>query len=552
MRPFYGVIALVLALGACAPATTVAPPPAPEPTPTEPTTEITRVPPPPPEELITEIPDRWWMLDVERDAIFGAGVDRAYSEILNAKQPQREVVVAIIDSGVDITHEDLDDVLWTNPDEPRNGRDDDGNGYVDDVYGWNFIGGPDGRHVDEDTYEVTRLVAACRDGADRPEPTTPELCARAEADLQQMRQENEMMLVQIRSMDAVVDQAMALLKQQIGTDSLTVAQVRALSPVRNDVRQARQIYLQLAQQNITSEMIKEEIERIEMLLERGLDPTFDPRPIVGDDYANTAERVYGNSDVIGPDASHGTGVAGIVAAERRNNQGVDGIATNTRIMVVRTVPNGDERDKDVANAIRYAVDNGAHIINMSFGKGYSPFKQVVDAAVRYAQERGVLLVHAAGNDAKDLATEPNYPNRYFMSGDTATLWIEVGASAWRGRGQLASDFSNYGARQVDVFAPGSDITSSAPGNKYEAASGTSFAAPVVSGIAAMLMAYYPELTAADVRRIILESAVPFRDVMVIRPGTEDEQVRFGDLSITGGIVNAYRAVQMAERMTNDR
>src|SRR5690606_15276805 len=269
-----------------------------------------------------------------------------------------------------------------------------------------------------------------------------------------------------------------------------------------------------------------------------------------DTYANTAERVYGNADVVGPDASHGTGVAGIVAAERRNNIGVDGIASNTRIMVVRTVPNGDERDKDVANAIRYAVDNGAHIINMSFGKGYSPSKQVDDAAVRYAQERGVLLVHAAGNDAKDLATEPNYPNRYFMSGDTATLWIEVGASAWRGRGQLASDFSNYGARQVDVFAPGSDITSSAPGNKYEAASGTSFAAPVVSGIAAMLMAYYPELTAADVRRIILESAVPFRDVMVIRPGTENEQVRFGDLSITGGIVNAYRAVQMAERMTN--
>jgi len=314
------------------------------------------------------------------------------------------------------------------------------------------------------------------------------------------------------------------------------------------VRQARQLYLQLADQGISPQDVKDEVERLENLLANGLNPEFDPRDIVGDDYADTGERVYGNSDVTGPDASHGTGVAGIVAAERNNGIGVDGIATNTRIMVVRTVPNGDERDKDVANAIRYAVDNGAHIINMSFGKAYSPFKDVVDAAVRYAQERGALMVHAAGNDAKDLATENNFPNRYFTGGDTATLWIEVGASAWGGRANLASPFSNYGAAQVDVFAPGSDVTSTSPGNEYEPASGTSFAAPVVSGIAAMLMAYYPDLTAADVRRIILESAVPLRDEMVVRPGEQEMQVRFGDLSVTGGIVNAYRAVQMAERM----
>jgi subtilisin family serine protease len=520
--------------------------------------DVTRVPPPQPEELITVVPDRWWMLDIERDNMYGAGVDRAYSEILNAKQPGREVVVAILDSGVDITHEDLDDVLWTNADEPANGRDDDGNGYADDVHGWNFIGGRDGRQVDEDTYEVTRLFAACAQlsgqvmSPKRPEPVTEAECGQIRTDFQQERQENEQMLVQIRAMDAGVEQVMALLKQQLGTGDLTVERVRSLSPVRNDVRQARQIYLQLADQGISQQDIKDEVERIEKLLEMGLNPEFDPRGIVGDDYGDTAERVYGNRDVTGPDASHGTGVAGIVAAERRNNIGVDGIATNARIMVVRTVPNGDERDKDVANAIRYAVDNGAHIINMSFGKAYSPFKGIVDAAVRYAQERGVLLVHAAGNDAKDLATEKNFPNRYFLSGDTATLWIEVGASAWEGRGRLASGFSNYGRGQVDVFAPGSDINSTSPGNEYDSASGTSFAAPVVTGIAAMLMAYYPELGAADVRRIILESAVPLRDQMVIRPGEEEAQIRFGDLSITGGVVNAYRAVQMAERLTSDR
>jgi len=546
-------LSAVLTAGACAPATV-----APTPTPTTPPADVTRVPPPEPEELIAAVPDRWWMLDVERDNVYGAGVDRAYSEILNAKQPGREVVVAILDSGVDVTHEDLDDVLWTNADEPANGRDDDGNGYADDVHGWNFIGGRDGRQVDEDTYEVTRLFSACAQlsgqvvSPKRPEPVTEAECGQIRTDFQQERQENEQMLVQIRAMDAGVDQVMALLKQQLGTDELTVERVRSLSPVRNDVRQARQIYLQLADQGISQQDIKDEVERIEKLLEMGLNPEFDPRGIVGDDYGNTAERVYGNRDVTGPDASHGTGVAGIVAAERRNNIGVDGIATNARIMVVRTVPNGDERDKDVANAIRYAVDNGAHIINMSFGKAYSPFKGIVDAAVRYAQERGVLLVHAAGNDAKDLATEKNFPNRYFLSGDTATLWIEVGASAWEGRGRLASGFSNYGRGQVDVFAPGSDINSTSPGNEYDSASGTSFAAPVVTGIAAMLMAYYPELSAADVRRIILESAIPLRDQMVIRPGEEEAQIRFGDLSITGGVVNAYRAVQMAERVTSDQ
>ncbi|MGH7446668.1 MAG: S8 family peptidase [Longimicrobiales bacterium] len=547
--------AVTLALAACAPVTVA---PTPVPTPVTPPPEVVELPPPQPEELITVVPERWWLLDVDRDRVYGASVDRAYSEILNAKQPGREVVVAILDSGVDITHEDLEDVLWTNAAEVRNGRDDDGNGYADDVHGWNFIGGADGSNVDEDTYEITRLFAACEqlsDGAaatPRPEPVTPGQCEQIRIEFEAERVENEQMLVQIRAMDAGVEQIIALLQQQVGTESLTVERVRSLAPVRNDVRQARQIYLQLAEQNITPQDIKDEVERIENLLVRGLNPEFDPRPIVGDDYANVAERVYGNADVTGPDASHGTGVAGIVAAERGNNIGVDGIAANTRIMVVRTVPNGDERDKDVANAIRYAVDNGAHIINLSFGKAYSPYKSVVDAAVRHAQERGVLIVHAAGNDAKDLATESNFPNRYYTGGDSAALWIEVGASAWQGSGRLASPFSNYGAAQVDVFAPGSDIRSTAPDNKYEAASGTSFAAPVVSGIAAMLMAYYPELTAAEVRRIILESAVPLREVMVVRPGEEDALVRFGDLSATGGIVNAYRAVQLAERLASDR
>jgi subtilisin family serine protease len=317
--------------------------------------------------------------------------------------------------------------------------------------------------------------------------------------------------------------------------------------MRADVQQARQVYLQLAEAGYSPEDIAEEQKRIEDLLEYSLNPAFDPRAIVGDDYGNPNERIYGNADVTGPDASHGTGVAGIIAAERGNGLGEDGIASAVQIMVLRAVPNGDERDKDVANAIRYAADNGAHIINMSFGKGWSPYKAVVDAAVRHAEQKGVLLVHAAGNDGADLAVEANFPNPVFADGGTAASWLEVGASGWQGAGRLAADFSNYGAQQVDVFAPGVDIRTTDVEEEWQTSSGTSFAAPVVSGVAALLMAYYPQLSAADVKRIIIESATPLREQLVVRPGSKD-QVRFGDLSATGALVNAYEAIRLAQKV----
>jgi subtilisin family serine protease len=558
MKPYTLLPAVALMLGACA----SAPPPAlpaPVPVPAEAPQPVEPAAPQP-GQPISVVPDRWWLLDPETDGVYGAAVDRAYRDALAGRTPGRTVVVAIIDSGVDVEHEDLRANLWNNPRETRNGRDDDGDGLVDDILGWNFIGGPGGTHVDDDTYEVTRLYAACAlllgtapaGTPPRPEPVTREGCPAIQQAYQDKVRETREMLEQIGQLEQTVTIVMGILRSHLGTADFTVEQVRAIAAVRADLGQAREIYLQLAQANITPAMITEELSRLERLVEFGLNPAFDPRHIVGDDYADPRERVYGNNDVAGPDPRHGTGVAGIVAAGRNNELGTDGIATNVQIMALRAVPNGDERDKDVANAIRYAVDNGAHIINMSFGKAFSPFKEVVDEAVRHAEERGVLLVHAAGNDAKDLAVENNFPNRYLLTGDTIRLWLEVGASNWQGADRLAADFSNYGARQVDLFAPGTQVLSTAPGNAYEAASGTSFAAPVVAGVAALLMAYFPELSAADVRRILLESATPVADRSVVRPGSEGEMVRFGDLSVTGGIVNAYRAVRMAEQMSAAR
>lgn len=543
----FAALGLALFAAACAPGT-AGPPPAPAP-------EVAAPPAAPPPDVaflpaLETAPERWWMLDPETDGVAGAAVDRAYRDLLGDRQPARTVVVAIIDSGVDTAHVDLRPVLWRNDGEVgATGRDDDGNGYVDDVRGWNFIGGPDGRNVEVDTYEVARLHAACA-----LEPADG--CDGIAAAFEEKRDETEQTLAQLQQMAQVADIIWPMLESEVGSE-LSVERVSGIQSPRRDLMQARDIYLNLADFNITREMIHAELERLEQLLEFGLDPSFDPRHIVGDDYADVSERFYGNPDVGGPDPSHGTGVAAIVAAVRDNGSPVSGIAPAARIMAIRAVPNGDERDKDVANAIRYAVDNGAHIINMSFGKPFSPEKAAVDAAVRYADERGVLLVNAAGNDAYDLAIEASFPSRFYLDGDTARHWIHVGASSWHGGDRLAAVFSNYGVGHVDVFAPGVDILSAAPGDEYEAVSGTSFAAPVVTGLAALLMSYFPELDAGDVRRIIMESATPLGDRAVRLPGLHDDDEggangRFADLAYAGGIVNAFRAVEMAKRVVAER
>ena len=555
---FHALTALV-ALSACAPARTT-PAPSTQPVPVAPAPATADAPPAPePDEALAASPDDWWLLDAELDRVSGTSVDRAYQELLAGEQPERTVVVAVIDSGVDIEHEDLDDNIWTNEDEiPGNDLDDDENGYVDDIHGWNFIGGPGGENVEHDTYEVTRLYTALRPRYEGANPDTLteerqleyERFREIEEEFQAERAEMTQLLEQTRAADMAVTQMSALLRQELGGDSLTAERVAALRPMRPEVQQAKQIYLQLAAAGITAEQIAGQREELEGRLQYGLDPSFDPRGIVGDDYADLTERSYGNPDVEGPDAGHGTHVAGIIAAERGNDIGVDGIAAAVRIMSIRAVPDGDERDKDIANAIRYAVDNGAHIINMSFGKAFSPQKGAVDEAIRYAEERGVLLVHAAGNDAADLDSEPNFPNRYYAGGGTAGNWIEVGASA-QTLEALAAPFSNYSRERVDVFAPGVGILSTVPGNEYESNSGTSMAAPVVSGLAALLMAYYPDLSAAEVKQIILESATRYTDQSVTRPGDQPGTVRFGDLSTTGAVVNAYNAIRMAEERAGE-
>ncbi|RME01742.1 MAG: peptidase S8, partial [Bacteroidetes bacterium] len=344
--------------------------------------------------------------------------------------------------------------------------------------------------------------------------------------------------------------------EQIGKEEPTSEDLSNFESTDPSLIQASKILASMVDDGATIEEVKEQIQG-------GIDyfgsqanyhynVDLNVRTIVGDNYANSYERFYGNKDVKGPDASHGTHVAGIIGATRGNGIGMDGIADNVQIMAIRCVPDGDERDKDVANAIIYAVDNGASIINMSFGKGYSWDKEAVDKAVRYAEKHDVLLVHAAGNSHQNNDVEPNYPNdkyqkRGLFGPKKAKNWIEVGALSWKGGEDAAATFSNYGKENVDLFAPGVAIYSTTPENNYAKFQGTSMASPVVAGVAAMLRSYYPDLTARQVKDILMSTTVRSKDMEKVKlPGGDGKVVPFTDLCVTGGVVNAFEAVKKAE------
>jgi subtilisin family serine protease len=511
---------------------------------------------------VRRAPDDWHLLDPEADGWEGASIRGALEALARAGRTAGEpVVVAILDSGVDTTHTLIRPYLWENPGEVGGtGRDDDGNGYVDDLRGWSFLGGPDGRSVGKDTWEVARLQALCTDPDSAPPSPPPlpepgsETCREVARDLEEKAAEARAFLQNVEGITQALDVVLPLLERALERDGLgrevTPEAVARLSPRNPQEREARGFFLQLADLGATPDDVAEAREELQSRLEYKLNPAFDPREIVGDDYTDPHEWLYGSHDVVGPDPRHGTHVAGIVLSAVAGTPAPEG-SLPIRIMTVRAVPDGDERDKDVANAIRYAADNGARVLNLSFGKDWSPQREVVEAAIRHADSLGVLLVHAAGNDGRDVETRGSFPTPEFADGTRARNWITVGALSWRGADTLVASFSNWGPGRVDLFAPGEDITAAAAGGGTETNSGTSMAAPVVAGVAALLLAHFPELDAAQVREILLETATRHPAREVILPGTGEAmgepEVRraFGELSATGGVVNARAAVEEA-------
>lgn len=496
---------------------------------------------------------QWHHKDPELDKIAGVSTNRAL-ELLKDRQ-SKPVIVAILDSGMDIDHEDLEGNIWVNEDEiPGNGIDDDKNGYIDDIHGWNFLGAADGTNLQYANLEMTRIFRKLVNRFGKTEKSEVAKEDRADYDLflevaeklQKEVQESEGEFMQIAAMKMFYDQADSAMVANIG-EGYTVEQIETLETEDEKVQQFKEFVVAMTAQGLDKKEMDGYFEYLEAGVKYHYNPMYVDRDILGDDYENVKESNYGNPDVAAPDDEHGTHVGGLVGAVSSNTIGVEGICRKVKLMALRTVPNGDEFDKDVANSIRYAVDNGARIINMSFGKSYSPQVEAVYEAIRYAEEKGVLLIHAAGNDGANVDKEENFPNAR-VGKKPASNFMTIGASSQNMNESLPGPFSNYGKKNVDVFAPGVAVFSTMPDDEYKKQDGTSMAAPVTSGVAALILSYFPELTAVQLKKLLMETAYPLGKTKVEVPGSDGKLTPFKKLSKTGGVVNAYRAAKKALEM----
>lgn len=507
------------------------------------------------------VPKNWHLLDPATSGYNGISLDKAYDFLKQKNAKSKHIVIAVIDSGIDTLHEDLKPVLWTNKKEiPGNGIDDDKNGYIDDVHGWNFLGGKDGRNVKEDSYEAARVYHKLKGKWDGK--TLADNASKADKEEYATYQRAKEKIVgdangeEVAYMKQLLPKFIAgdsVLRKELAKQSYNANDLIPHITTNADAKLVRGMMISISKQNNSNEISNEdilgELSGAAKKAEAANTPPEEYRKlVVGDDESNFKDRYYGNNDIMASTPFHGTHCAGIIAAARNNKVGIDGIVENVEIMMIRAVPDGDEHDKDIALAIRYAVDNGASIISMSFGKDFSPEKQWVDDAFRYAELKNVLLIHAAGNDNMNVDSTYNFPNPVYINGSgRAANVITVGASGDKKNGGYTASFSNYGKKEVDVFAPGVQIYSTIPGGTtYGNASGTSMACPVVAGVAGLVLQYYPKLNAKQLKYVIERSVVPSTEKVKL-PGTS-EMVNLSDISKTGGFVNAYTAIKLADEL----
>ena len=509
-------------------------------------------------------PKNWHTLDLKQDGFFGISLNQAYDFLKGKKS--KTVVVATIDSGIDTLQKDLRPILWVNTKEKAgNGKDDDGNGYIDDLHGWNFLGGPNNKcDVNETTEEVREYfrlknkyanvttAAAAKDKAEyaywvKVKDVRDSTVSKSQTELDQLTP----LMNALVTTDAFIKKSLNLKAGQ----SFTKNDLTKLDAKNDTLSKSKYIWgliLQDADNAKTDTKTITELSEYITKLNNDVNPDLEARKrVVGDNPDDINDKKYGSNQLKFEDASHGTGVAGLIGAVRGNGYGIDGVADNVKIMAIKAVPNGDEYDKDIANAIRYAVDNGAKVVNMSFGKKISPHKKWVDDAIKYAADKDVLLVQASGNDNQNVDVKPEFPNDNLLDGTKVNNLISVGASGSLNDENLAGSFSNYGKNSVDVFAPGVKVTSIDKDAEFNTADGTSFASPITAGVAALVLEYYPTLSARQLKEVIIASAKPLNGTTVLKPGSK-EKVDFTTLSKSGGIVNALEALKIASKMKGER
>ncbi len=507
--------------------------------------------------MTTEEIQKWPHADIMTDSIPGMSLGKAYQFVANKKTTT--VIVAVIDSGIDIDHEDLKDNIWVNSNEiANNGKDDDKNGYIDDIHGWNFLGGKG--EATPEQLEVTRIYKRLNtkyankteDQISAPDKEEYAYYLKVKKDFEKRVKEATLNLEGYQGTKKMLTDADAETIKKLNKQVYTIEDLNTLDPADRTP-----LLMRLLSSGATVAEVKEQLEGglkyygSQVNTMYNLD--FNGRT-TGDDAYNIKDVPYGNQYTIGSleDEMHGTHVSGIALATRNNGKGMNGVANNVKLLTVRTVPDGDEYDKDVALAIRYAVDNGAKVINMSFGKSYSPNPEWVYDAFKYAASKDVLLVHAAGNDGKNIDKSDNFPTD---SDDKVNEYVDnvitVGAMTRQYDENLVASFSNYGKLNVDIFAPGLEIYSTIPNNEYKSIQGTSMAAPEVAGVAAMVRSYYPQLSAIQVKHILMNSGTKV-GFDVLLPKGKGEKVPFSDLSVSGRVLNAYNALKMADQMVNGK
>lgn len=509
---------------------------------------------------------KWPHMDIFKDSVPGMSLDKAYDFVKNKKG--QTVIVGVIDSGIDIEHEDLKNVIWTNSKEiPNNGKDDDKNGYIDDIHGWNFLGGKEGESAPEQL-EITRIVKKMSSKFNKIQDT--EITGEIKEDYDKyMTLKNEVdkekkaaagQKAFYQGIINTVKKADVIISEALGKKDYTLEELEKFESEDEVFTEGKSFLVRMLSSGTSLEDGLKDVQRgvdyYSQQADYNYNVDFNGR-VAGDNPDDIKDTKYGNNFVIGSkgDEIHGTHVSGIICAERNNGVGMNGVAHNVALMSIRAVPDGDEYDKDVALAIRYAVDNGAKVVNMSFGKSYSQQAYWVYDAIKYAAKHDVLLVHAAGNDHNNIDKSDNFPNdSKDKVKEFADNVLTVGAMTRHFNESLVSSFSNYGIKNVDIFAPGSEIYATVPKDKYRLLQGTSMASPEVAGVAALVRSYYPSLSASQVKHIIMKSGIEYHKDVKLPAGRKEKPalINFDTMSVSGRILNAYNALVMADQMVNKK